>query len=1140
MKKGYFVKTNHCLTVSLLLGLVFLGGCLKNAEKEATAVFQEAESLVESGRNAEKKSYSDALKLYQDALKELETIEKSYPDTEVAGTLADGEARIGPFPLEEFKESVLPAARLKALAEKDVFACALLAAKNIETDKDKLVALIDISRLYPKDRNDTVTSELYVGLSALLESAEDNYFKHIILIETACRSASPDELNRFTGIARGLKRPYMQVNVLVQIGKLLAENGRADSAGPVLEEAVKIAQGLEKDTFKVEPLSLAAQAYEAAGDRENADRILSILHRMLDREEETYCKGAIAVAMATLYEKRGTLEQVEPLFEMLDSSDEKATVLCWTAEKLLESSRKDKALEMLKQAEEQAVTIEATYPKRSAIERIIKQHLELGHDETACQLVEALNEVPEDKLRTLRIIINKYIEDSHHDKALPLLAQSEKLLDALPVSFSRAGHTATTARLYAMAGRNEKTLALLPEARKMADGMMDCFYAPATLAAIAESLHKAGKTDEALEKAAHSLRLVDQLIDMPGEQARVLARLSGLFLQSGHEKEADEAHARCLEALLTFEDNWSRWSVNIDIIDEFLRNGHVDLAKRSIKRLEGKTYEYLCEARMLAKIARHLCSTGVTAEIAQILSDAAAALEKEEEKEGRIETQVEVGELYIKAGFPDHAVKLSNVIAAGGGWERWKIKHILLDAARVYAAAQQHEKALAIAESIPVDRLGQRDRDEAFAALAAAYANQGDFDRAFTIADRMEDEEMRARGLARIATAYARSGKTQDAVQVLALALQEANRMYLPYMKAEVLLEIATGYTALGQDEQAHHLAASARKLVNEDDIDKSMKYRELILILLWHVMHGDRKQAVSIFKSMDGKSWEKNGSMKEFAEKYFKDENNLEALWILEHISDQTPRQRGWLETIARRFQAEKKFTEAFRACKAIKHPGDHLEACAALAEAYVENDLAPKALKLVGYMLKKIKSVKDPDVKACLYARIACLCSKAGKPERAGEFFSRALETANKFDRSEAFDRNYTLRDIALAWCAAGNHEKAMEIAQSLEKTEDQGAIMKDIALHHLKAGRAELSAEVLSGIGPEYREYALMEIARFHTDRGQYDQAVRMVKDMKNTLCKPQVLALVGASALKENSWTPDGESLEILRSIVRAAP
>ena len=128
---------------------VFVTGC-SSSEESANKLFVKATQLVQKGGDAEPKSYVEASEYYEAALAKLEKIVSSYASTPVAVRLSSGEAKVGPATFTQFKGVIVPRARLRAEAEGNPQAAAVLVAGTIREAYDKARAMSSIAEGYAK------------------------------------------------------------------------------------------------------------------------------------------------------------------------------------------------------------------------------------------------------------------------------------------------------------------------------------------------------------------------------------------------------------------------------------------------------------------------------------------------------------------------------------------------------------------------------------------------------------------------------------------------------------------------------------------------------------------------------------------------------------------------------------------------------------------------------------------------------------------------------------------------------------------------------------------------------------------------------------------------------------------------------
>jgi len=121
------------LIIISLVSLIVFSGC-SSPNRNANELSLKASQLVQLAQETEETSYSNAFKLYEDALEKMEEITSEYPTSQLASEISQGQAKIGHYTITEFRETIIPQAKLRADAEEDPLACALLLAKTLSKD----------------------------------------------------------------------------------------------------------------------------------------------------------------------------------------------------------------------------------------------------------------------------------------------------------------------------------------------------------------------------------------------------------------------------------------------------------------------------------------------------------------------------------------------------------------------------------------------------------------------------------------------------------------------------------------------------------------------------------------------------------------------------------------------------------------------------------------------------------------------------------------------------------------------------------------------------------------------------------------------------------------------------------------------
>ena len=232
MKKlSYYIIT--CLS------LILIFGCSSPNEK-ANKLYVEASQLVKKAQEVEKRSYSDALKLYKKALGKIERIQSKYPSSELAVKLVQDRIKVGSYTIKEIKETIVPHIEIKAKAEENPLACALFVAKTIKDADDKSWALADIAAQYAKAGQMNKASEI---LSQALQVAKTIVFasnKSSALADIAAQYAKAGQYGEALQVAKTIKHAYYKSRALIDIaGEYAKARQRVDDkAKKILHEIV--------------------------------------------------------------------------------------------------------------------------------------------------------------------------------------------------------------------------------------------------------------------------------------------------------------------------------------------------------------------------------------------------------------------------------------------------------------------------------------------------------------------------------------------------------------------------------------------------------------------------------------------------------------------------------------------------------------------------------------------------------------------------------------------------------------------------------------------------------------------------------------------------------------------------------------
>ena len=220
MKKTIEMKKTLFRIIINCLGMVLFVGCSSPDEK-ANKLFVEASQLVKLVQEVERTSYFDAFKLYKDALEKLERITAKYPSSQLAVKIVQGEAKIGPYTITDFKDSIVYQGKERVAAEESPFACALLVAETIEHDYPKgeaLASIVSIVINYTEPEQEDKASETLSQALQIAEAEKIAVVKDMMLSGVAGNYAVAGQRNHAVQLAKTIRDAGEKASALAEIG----------------------------------------------------------------------------------------------------------------------------------------------------------------------------------------------------------------------------------------------------------------------------------------------------------------------------------------------------------------------------------------------------------------------------------------------------------------------------------------------------------------------------------------------------------------------------------------------------------------------------------------------------------------------------------------------------------------------------------------------------------------------------------------------------------------------------------------------------------------------------------------------------------------------------------------------------------
>lgn len=390
--------------------------------------FQKACQEALAAKELESKSYALAYRKYSKAIGKLNNIINKHSSSEIALDLFKNQLKIGPYPFLEFKEEIIPTARLRAEAESNPLVCAFYAINLLDTiqyeDKlkqKKAAKLAEISTVFSQNWQFKKAASVLSEGKEIVETIYSDRFKVDALAEmaqilgTAGKQKDALELIRHANtVVEEIPQSERQ-QALLKILTAYCHLDEFDSAESMIT------------LFKPPVLDSAwlsiAQSYAAKGKLKTAlETVENIENDQI--QAEALHNIAIAYAAAGKIEKAGELaSEINPLY-----IDWKVKTLAQVAFYACKDNKRN---------------IAATY-----FEEAIK---------TANQFES--HELPQ-KVSALNYIAFRFVELQDNKNSVQLLESNSALAKKLP-EFNRAEAFAEIAVAYNLLGESEKALQLI-------------------------------------------------------------------------------------------------------------------------------------------------------------------------------------------------------------------------------------------------------------------------------------------------------------------------------------------------------------------------------------------------------------------------------------------------------------------------------------------------------------------------------------------------------------------------------------------------------------------------------------------------------------------------------------------------------
>ncbi len=415
------------IIASLLLCL-YLFSSFSNPDAKIGKSFQQACQEVIAAQKMEGSSYASAFKLYNNAVAKINNITDKHSSSEIALDLFKNQQKIGPYPFLEFKEEIIPQAKLRAEAENNPLDCSFYAVNLLDTVQfDDKLKLMKAAKL----------AEISIRYSKLWR-----YNK------------AASVLTKGKSIVPTIYSDYFKVSAYAELTQILETAGKKKDALQLLSEAKTIMENMTSNE-QSEALGEIISAYCSIGQFELALDILTQYNSMaLDNAWSIVSQH---------YAVKGKLKSAIKITENIKDDNLLAETLRVIIEQYAANGRFEKA----KEVAEEINPLNITWKSKALADigfhagKEGQRDLAISFFEQAIKTANQFEsyQLPQ-KLSVLNYIASRFIDLQDYQNAGQLLESNSTLAKKMP-EFNRAEAFAEIAVAYGRMGEAEKAIQLV-------------------------------------------------------------------------------------------------------------------------------------------------------------------------------------------------------------------------------------------------------------------------------------------------------------------------------------------------------------------------------------------------------------------------------------------------------------------------------------------------------------------------------------------------------------------------------------------------------------------------------------------------------------------------------------------------------
>lgn len=378
--------------------------------------------------------------------------------------------------------------------------------------------------------------------------------------------------------------------------------------------------------------------------------------------------------------------------------------------------------------------------------------------------------------------------------------------------------------------------------------------------------------------------------------------------------------------------------------------------------------------------------------------------------------------------------------------------------------ARIKNNSLIFSQLLPL--FGDALKDDELADLAIIFAKTGQPDRAIEVSTMIDDPYHKGEALAASSLQLAKIEQTDKASAILNQALEEAYKIEDSGKKILVLAPIISSYFILKEETKAYKLLKQGVQIASTVNHSWWKGDHHLWIIAEKLAAVGQFEESLQLVQSMEFGTY-KDRTLSDIARKLVASGQIERAIQVIKPVEDGYDKAPVLAEislnliAAGKEREASEIFSEILSAAKlADKGLADgHDRVLVGIVNQYAKEEQYDLAFKLVQVIGTTGESDDSAQYKAEALTEIARQAAAAGKTKLA----SGTLAQANQVAQTIKYSNHFELKDIAIAYAAIRQYEKAINIAQEIKPDENDG-IFSHLPIRSRVLSLVQISAQAV----------------------------------------------------------------------------